>query len=168
MTGVLTFGDTFTIPATGEDVWRIFDVRPVSYLPPENLTLPGRSLVARARTLSSFAAYDIHDGWRVYETPADIDDVIAQLRALPVSLGHRTDDEWRALHFEDLRRQVEQALSTVDVIGWSRSPLAPHPLVSDAEHIAFFAASAAAEAAKGRAPGLFNAVYTATLARLNA
>lgn len=168
MTIPLTFGDTFALPATGDDLWHIFDARPSSYTPPENLDLPGRSIIARASSRSSFASYNVAGDWYVHESTADIGKVTAQLRALPVNLQHRTDEEWRALHFETVRLELEQALSTVGVVGFPTSPLAPHPLVSDEENIAFITAAAAAAAAKGRDAGLFDAVHATVLAHLGA
>lgn len=165
-TSILSFGDTFALPVTGEEVWCIRDVRPVSYLPPENLTLPGRSEVARAYCASHMARYEVGTGWVIFGAESGHTVIAEQLNALDVRLGHRTDEEWRELHFEDIRRETEQALSTV--VGPSTGPFPPHPLVTDEESIAFIAAVAAVTAAKRRDDVLFDAVRSTVLNHLNA
>jgi hypothetical protein len=160
----LTFGDSFTLPSTGEQVWRITDHRPHSYVPPENLTLPGRETTARAQCPSSVARYELGVGWFVYgEEPDGI--IASELNQLHVHLEHRTDDEWRQIHLDDIRRETEQAISEVVPNYGGRLT---HPLISDAVIIAHITATAAATAAKTNDNDLYQTVYGCTLAALRA
>ena len=164
MTRPLTFGDTFTLPSTGDDVWTIRDVRPTSYLPPEDLTLPGRETVARAESRHRGARYAVDTGWTMYGAPADGEQILAELNALPVTLGHRTDLEWRRLHLAHLAEEVRWALR--DVVGTGPGFAPTHPLFEDAELIAHITATAAEVAAGRETATLYDPLYFATLERL--
>lgn len=176
MSAPLTFGDTFTLPATGEDQWRIVDVRPHSYFPPENLTIPGRSEVARAVSANRIARYEVGIGWIIYGAgpswriggaPTIGEAITAQLNALNVNLGHRTDDEWRQLHFKDITDATEYAIRYV--VGSGDVPQIAHPLVSNEETIAHITATAAVAATcKPDSGDLYRTVYDATLAAIRA
>lgn len=161
----LTYGDTFTIPATGDYLWRIRDVRPVSPQWPGGASFFGRS-TARANCGTDTALYTPGVGWKVFKGEGDQDAIAAQLNALDVHLEPRTDDEWRTLHLDDLRVETEQAMSTV--VGFREGPFPPHPMIPEDELIAHVAASAAVAAAKKPVDGLYDAVYTTTLERLRA
>ena len=174
----LTFGDTFTLPITGDDVWTIRDLRAHSYQPPENLTLPGRALVAQATCARyepgwgprphNVVQYEVGLGWVFYgPMTAEREAVLAELRELDVHMEHRTDDEWRAIHFADLREELAQALGTT-MLGGPNRMVTPHPLVSDEETIAFAVATVAEIASKRPGAALFDPIYWATLERLRA
>ena len=176
----LSFGDTFTLPITGDATWHISDTRPVSYLPPENLAMPHHNEVARAvcvervpkfGTRSSYVArYEVGVGWVLFgnSRPADeVASVEAELNALDVALVQRTDEEWRGMHLARLREELEQALGTTDLGGPNR-PLASHPLIPDEQVIAFAVATVAEIASKRPGAELFDPIYWAVLDRLRA
>ena len=158
----LTFGDTFTLPATGDAMWRIIDYRPHSYQPPENLSLPGRETIARAQTPGHLARYEVGVGWSVYGGDGQDALITAQLNELDVQLDHRTDDEWRALILGDIAHETKQSISVVGGSTWT------HELFSPEEITAHIAATAAVTAAKTDVPGLYDAVYDTTLNTLRA
>ncbi len=164
MSAPLTFGDTFTLPSTGDEQWLIVDRRPTSYTPPENLDLPGRRL-ADAVSDNYYAIYT-SGRWRVLEGP-EKERAEADLNALTYSLGHRTDDVWRARHItqyqNETRYRIEQVVGTSDVAQ------IVHPLVPNEETIATIAATAAVTAAKRPLDDpLYQSVYDATLEALRA
>lgn len=181
MTAPLTFGDTFTLPSTGDAPWTIRDVRPRSYRPAADDIYTRHTLVAQAICAryapgndprkNIYAQYDAETGWVIYDNTMDHElrtAVLADLNARGADMTYRTDEEWRVIHFEDLRHELEQGLSTVGAINIHGPVLAPHPLVTDEENVAFITAIAAVTAAKGRDEGLFDHIYATTLARLSA
>lgn len=180
MTAPLTFGDTFTLPATGDSAWHIRDMRPTSYLPPENLSMPHHREVARAECtmrilgwaswISLSARYELGHGWVLFRdrlASEFADAVAAELDALSVDVNHHTDDEWRAMHFAELRQELEQAIGTTMLGGTDRA-VAPHPLVSAEETIAFAVATVAEIASQRPGAELFDPLYWATIERLRA
>jgi len=160
----LTFGDTFTLPSTGDLVWTIQDTRPTSYYPLDHLlTVPGHASVARAVAGEYVARYDIGQGWylyRAYQTGP----IAEELNALNVQLDHRTEDEWRQRHLDEYAQETRQAISTV--VGLPQHAFLQRELVTAQEAIAHITATAAVTAAKQPRPGLYEAVYEATLANL--
>lgn len=180
MSAPITFGDTFTLPATGADEWQIRDVRPTSYRPVEDLIYTRHTLVAQAICSRHepgigprgyvYAQYDAETGWVIYDgtiDPAFKDAVLADLNALDVHMTHRTDDEWRAIHFDSLRQELEQALGTT-MLGGPNRAVVPHPLVADEETIAFAVATVAEIASQRPGAALFDPIYWATIERLRA
>lgn len=180
MTNPLTFGDTFTLPATGDDTWHIRDVRPTSYRPVEDLIYTRHTLVAQAICSRHepgmgprgyvYAQYDAEAGWIIYDGtigPEFKAAVLADLNVLDVHMTHRTDEEWRAIHFADLRHELEQAIGTT-MLGGPNRAVVTHPLVADEETIAFAVATVAEIASQRPSAELFDPIYWATIERLRA
>lgn len=180
MSAALSFGDTFTLPATGDDIWKITDTRPSSYLPPENIAMPHHAEVARAvctqvipgwgHKSSHVARYEVGTGWVLFGNGLDpelVSTLERELNDLDVKLAPRTDEEWRSIHFAELQQELRQALGTTMLGGPDRA-VTPHPLVSVEETIAFAVATVAEIASQRPGAAIFDPIYWTTIERLRA
>lgn len=164
----LTFGSTFTLPHTGDRKWTIRDKRPreIQYRPDDT--------VAVATLEQSVMQLDFAPdlgGWvrggRVFFEGADREQVLEQVRALPVDMAHRTPAEWLALYQARIEEAVTDSLDEGPAV-WNLDRLASWKTAIDHREVRAHAAAAAAVklAGPGAAGGLFAAVYSATMSAL--
>lgn len=112
-TATLSFGDTFTLPATGDHPWKIRDLRP-------DFAHLGRKTewTASARNTVTLqnAFYSPSGGWHVpaYERHADI--ITQELDQLSVDLPAKTDVEYSRGYLRMLRREVAQEMGDITAL----------------------------------------------------
>lgn len=159
-TSTLSFGDTFTLPATGEHEWIIRDIRPpYAHLERRDAW----TAVARNRELILNAFYAPDKGWHVPQHETNHTAIQAQLDELDVSLPDKSDAEWSQEYRRLLRGEVlrETAEITQLIDTWTKGTT-----IDTLELRAHVAASAAVAAAGTDDVALFDTVYRATHAYL--
>ena len=163
----LTFGDTFTLPATGDEEWTIHDHRPaVAHLQRED----GPEHIAYA-TLGSgrapYAHYFPGVGWSV-RGAVNVGEIQDQFDALTFDLAPHTPDEWAAKYQKMLGRGLKREVADVidTLIDWTRGTDID-PLIIRAHLAAEAAVTAITYPAALNVHGdLYRAVYDLALAEL--
>lgn len=162
-TAPLTFGSTFTLPFTGDGIWSIGDLRP------RDIEVNERSTIAFATLAGSAIELDYAPGlggWipgRIFFDAEDREEVLEQVRALPVNMAHRTAAEWLAMYKERVESTLCLDVEESDV-EWTLSRLAGSDVIDHREVRAHAAAAAAVKlAGAGAQGGLFEAVYAAMM-----
>jgi len=157
----LTFGDTFTLPATGDQVWTIKDTRP----PFAHLAAERRfTAFAKSEWDDYWAHYLPGTGWQIGACGShDRAVVSAELAALNVDLPRRTAKEWQAKYRRLLTTEtgvdIAQVVNLVDL--WTEhTDLDQAPLRA---HVAAVAACTAAGVEADPTGDLYGTVYAATL-----
>ncbi|SDH55169.1 hypothetical protein [Microbacterium sp. 77mftsu3.1] len=165
----LTFGDTFTLPSTGDLVWTIVDDRPTHYVDASS-----RPYTARVQTDGYVVRYGPESGWyALYSTgvrrASGDQPVIAELEALEVRLPRRSEQECEHLELDRLaahtRARVdrlvdETRIGTAYYLGARAYPI-------HHEHLAHVAAIASVHISGGEEGDVqYLLVYNATLAAL--
>jgi hypothetical protein len=167
MGSALTYGDTFTLPATGDKLWAIRDSRSRAYPWPGFEDLPQNTGRADAVSDGRSAHYDAENGWSAHGPDRDV--LEAQLNALECDLPGRTDEEWTALHLNAFAVKVDNAVRAATGGQFATFPVLTHPLVPEEVTAAHLAATAAvATLRRENDPALFERVYTAALTALRA
>jgi hypothetical protein len=166
-TAPLTFGDTFTLPLTGDHDWKLQDTRPVFAHLPQRTDLPRPKHTAYAKcSHDAYAAwYTPGEGWSVsiFNTMKR-DVLIEQLEALDVDLPHKSPEAWaveyRRMLGSETRNEVGSIIELVET--WT------HGTDIDPLDLKAHVAATAALTADGAPDNvfLFTAVYNATLATL--
>jgi len=164
-TAPLTFGDTFTLPVTGDKVWTIKDSRaPFAYLEREG----NHTAYAKTEFDDLSASYTPGYGWElVYGTSSVAFNTVAeQLNALEVALDNRTAEEWSEKYRPLLARETYSEVGDIVALAeqWT------HSTDIDAQalkaHIAAVAACTAAGLTADAVAPLYDTVYSATLTAL--
>ena len=109
-TATLSFGDTFTLPSTGEHEWTIRDLRPAF----AHLGRPtGWTASARNTVTHESAFYSPAGGWHVhpYERHADI--IVRELDQLSVHLPSKTDTEYSDEYRRMLTRETANEVGDI-------------------------------------------------------
>lgn len=157
----LSFGDTFTLPITGDHEWEIRDIRPpLAHL--ERAT----DWTASARNTVSLenAVYSPDAGWHVSPGEKHHRTIQEQLSELTVNLPHRSAEDYAATYRRMLgtetRREIGDILNLTDT--WTKGTTID-PLALRA-HVAAQAACAAAQVSIDGA--LYQSVFTLTLSTI--
>lgn len=160
-TSPLSFGDTFTLPITGDSLWEIKDIRP----PFAHLGGAASWTAAASNTVSlENAFYTPEGGWHVSPGESNHKAIQALLEQLTVELPHKSVEDYTfdylRLLGKETRVEVKEILSLAD--SWTKgTAIDTHALRA---HIAASAACASAQVSEGGA--LYKAVYAATLATI--
>lgn len=164
----LTFNSTFTLPHTGDSKWTIQDLRPRVVTGRERLTIAVAQLEGSLLELNYAPELG---GWvsgHIFFDKADGEQVLEQVRALPVAMSRRTPDEWLEVHIQRAESETVAVIDDSDLL-WDLDQLVNSDLIDHREVRAHAAAAAAVKIAGPDAQaGLFDAVYASTLASLNA
>jgi hypothetical protein len=163
----LTFGDTFTLPATGDEVWTIHDHRPaVAHLQredgPEHLAYAS---LGHGRT--PYAHYFPGTGWSV-RCAVNVGEVQDDIDALTFDLAPHTPEEWAAKYQKMLGQQLKREVADIvdTAIDWTHGTDID-PLVIRAHLAAEAAVTAITHPAALNVFGdIYSAVYALALARL--
>ncbi|SDH55199.1 hypothetical protein [Microbacterium sp. 77mftsu3.1] len=160
---LLTFGDTFTLPATGDEVWTIKDTRP-SFT---HIRASWKHIAhAVNEELDHHAWYFPGVGWRARvggsQDPAVIE---AELAALNFNLAHRTAEEWQAkyrrLLATEVREDIAQIVNLVET--WTTGPDLHIDQAPLRAHVAAVAACTVAGVEADPTSDPYVAVYAATI-----
>lgn len=162
----LTFNSVFTLPFTGGRKWVIRDLRPRDVTSYEPVTVAEARLEGSLMELSYAPSLG---GWvrgHLFFDKEDGEQVLDQVRALPVNMANRTEDEWLTLYQERVERAMCDDIDEGEVL-WTIDRLVGR---DDIDHRKVRAHAAAATAVKlagpGAQSGLFAAVYETTLTSL--
>jgi len=165
-TAPLTFGDTFTIPVTGDREWSIRDTRP--YIANRGGTHRGAdsTAIAKCRETGEFAWYTPGEGWTVPNIERRHEEIAGQLNALDVNLPHRTAGEWVTQYQKMLGRETRNEVGGILHLAedWTNDTDVPTAVLR--AHIAAVAAITAAGADEDS--DLYRTVFAATLAAIGA
>lgn len=162
-TSTLSFGDTFTLPATGDHEWVIRDLRP-PFLHLAGHRDDQRTAFASTPHSNASAAYVPGFGWSVNGADANRDEIAGQLADLDVRLPHKSTADWegdyRRMLSGEARGEVAQIASMADE--WSEQDGIDGQSLR--AHIA--ASGACAAAGVPNSHSLFGRVFNATLSTL--
>ena len=161
----LTFGDTFTLPVTGDLVWTIRDSRPpFAHLERKHDAVGlGHTAYAKCET-DEGAFYTPGGGWTVPSIERKREAIVEQLNALDVHLPRRTAEGWSAEYRRMLGKETRHEIAAVVALAedWTRKT--DIDVLDLKAHIAATAALTAAGTRDNLQ--LYTAVYNATLATL--
>lgn len=140
-TSTLSFGDTFTLPITGDHPWEIRDIRP-PFVHLERAT----DWTASARNTVSLesAVYSPEGGWHVSPGEKHHQTIEEQLNQLTVHLPNKTTEdhtfEYRRILRAEARTDIREIVALIDT--WTKgTDIDPRDLRA---HVAAAAACAAA------------------------
>ena len=151
----LTFGDTFTLPATRDRVWTIRDIRaPFAHLE----TQVEFTAAAKCETGEN-AVYVPGHGWSVSPLDGNREQLTAQLNELDVQLEERTDDEWVTRYQKLIARETRAEMTGILNLIYQWTGGTTIDRVTLRAHAAAVAALAVAESDD---LALYNAVFHAT------
>ena len=159
-TTTLSFGDTFTLPVTGEHLWKLHDIRPAFAHFARNTDM---TAAARCDATSQNAFYSLTEGWHVPAHEHRYEAVKEQLERLEFVLPHKSDYQWSIQYRRMLRKETTREVGEViDLIDTWTKGTTIDPLDLRA-HVAATAALAAVGGTDGVDVNLFTVVYNATL-----
>lgn len=109
-TSLLSFGDTFTLPVTGEHPWEIRDLRPTF----AHLESPGM-WTASARNTESLenAFYSPETGWHVSPSENRHETIAEQLEQLKVHLPSKSVEDYTYDYRRLLRAEARQEIREI-------------------------------------------------------